>query len=497
MAISVVLKQKKVKSVHSRSPISNIVYDASSVSEKSKNLISKITNENKDKLIVGVQGLGFVGAASASVIAGKKNQFTVIGFEANNEIGLWKIGDVLNGILPIDAPDEKLNQYFSNSCGVNLCATSDETYYSICDVILVDINLDVQKTENKYDITFDHFKKGIRSIFRHCRAECLVIVETTVPPGTCENIILPIAKEEFQKRSILSEPKIGHSYERVTPGPNYVNSIENFYRVYSGVDDVSKKETKSFLSKIINVDDFPLTELQNTNSSELAKVLENSYRAANIAFIDEWAKFAEIANVDLYDVIQAIKMRPTHNNIMKPGLGVGGYCLTKDPLLASWASKHFFNGEPLHVSEKSVLINDRMPLHTSRKVLDYLTQHKIKKGNILILGVSYLNDISDTRSSPTEILYDELLKTEHSIYVHDPIVKYWAEKDMFIENKIQHQHFDVVILAVGHREYTAQYFWEQESLNSCRCLVDTMGYLKQFDFALTQFEDVITVGVGS
>ena len=483
--------------MNSKSPISGIEYDPVLVSKQSEELLEKITAKSKNKLTVGVQGLGFVGAASASVIANNKKEFNVIGFEAENENGLWKIGDFNNKILPILSTDKKLKDYFQNACNKNLCATSNVKHFDLCDIILVDINLDVDKKDDGFEVSLSAFEFAIRTIFQNCNPDCLIIIETTVPPGTCEKIVLPIAEQEFKRRGFRDHtPKIGHSYERVTPGPNYVNSIENFYRVYSGVNEISKKETKDFLSKIINVEQFPLTELDNTNASELAKVLENSYRALNIAFIDEWTKLAEKSSVNLYDVINAIKMRPTHSNIMKPGLGVGGYCLTKDPLLASWASVNFFNHKPLPFSENAVLVNDDMPLHTAGIIKASLKERSILRANVLILGVSYLNDISDTRSSPTEILYDELIKTDHKIFVHDPIVKFWPEKDMHINNATLNEEYDYIILAVGHSEYKNQQFWDRLLLKENCYLLDTMGYLSEMDIELSKFSKIQTLGVG-
>ena len=136
---------------------------------------------------------------------------------------------------------------------------------------------------------------------------------------------------------------LGHSYERVMPGPNYINSIKNFYRVYSALKESDSKIIEDFLKTIISVEKYPLTKLATTEATEMAKVLENSYRAMNISFMVEWSRFAEDAGVNLYEVVNAIKMRPTHNNMMFPGIGVGGYCLTKDPLIASWASQEFLN----------------------------------------------------------------------------------------------------------------------------------------------------------
>ena len=158
--------------------------------------------------------------------------------------------------------------------------------------------------------------------------------------------------------------KVGHSYERVMPGPKYVDSIQNFYRVFAGLDEKSAVATETFLRTVISTDEYPLTRLGNTNATEMAKVLENSYRAMNIAFIVEWSRFAEEAGVNLYEVVNAIRMRPTHKNIMLPGLGVGGYCFTKDPLLASWAKMNLFGSEEkLHQSETGVHINDKMPYY--------------------------------------------------------------------------------------------------------------------------------------
>jgi UDP-N-acetyl-D-mannosaminuronate dehydrogenase len=121
------------------------------------------------------------------------------------------------------------------------------------------------------------------------------------------------------------------------PGPEYIESIRSFPRVYSGIDARSAGDIEPFLKTIIDTEACELTRLENTNATEMAKVLENSYRAMNIAFAVEWSRFAEEAGVNLYEIVNAIRIRKTHSNLMYPGIGVGGYCLTKDPLLASWA----------------------------------------------------------------------------------------------------------------------------------------------------------------
>ena len=167
-----------------------------------------------------------------------------------------------------------------------------------------------------------------------------------MPPGTCEKIAFDIIKNGLEVRNLDSDSfNLGHSYERVMPGPNYIDSIQNYYRVYSGINEESANATESFLRTIISTEKYPLTRLNGTNATELAKVLENSYRAMNIAFMVEWTRFAEEAGVNMYEIVNAIRQRDTHSNLMFPGLGVGGYCLSKDPLLASWSRKSLFNAK--------------------------------------------------------------------------------------------------------------------------------------------------------
>ena len=171
-----------------------------------------------------------------------------------------------------------------------------------------------------------------------------MVIETTLPPGTTDKIILPIFKKQLKKRKIkLTDIYICYSYERVMPGNNYIDSIISNHRCYSGINQISKNKCKSFFKKFINYKKFKLTEFNNIIECETAKILENSYRASNIAFIDEWTKAGEVLNIDLKKIIKAIRLRNTHSNLMWPGLGVGGYCLTKDPNFIKFSIKKFFN----------------------------------------------------------------------------------------------------------------------------------------------------------
>jgi len=419
--------------------------------------------KHENKKVVVVQGLGFVGAVMSIVCANAlTEEYAVIGVDLANEQNYWKIKSINEGHFPIIAQDPKIQEFYNNSrAKENFLATYDPMAYSYADVIIVDINLDVAKDSNKmndlngYKVDLNAFKKAMTSIGQHCQEDVLLLVETTVPPGTCQKVVKPIIEEELTKRNLSIEKiKMGHSYERVMPGPQYIDSIQNFYRVYSGIDEKSADATEVFLRTIISTENYPLTRLGNTNATEMAKVLENSYRAMNIAFIVEWTRFAEEAGVNIYEVVKAIRMRPTHKNIMLPGIGVGGYCLTKDPLLASWAKQNLFSGDELQQSEIGVKINDKMPVYA----FEFLKKNVVglNKKKVLLLGVSYRQDVGDTRYTPVEIFYNCLEREGSQIYLHDPHVPFWEEKNIKVPQDLLTQldtEPDVIVISTGHSLY--------------------------------------------
>lgn len=472
-----------------------------------KKNIDDFINNNLEKKVVVVQGLGFVGAVMSLVCANAlTEEYAVIGVDLPNKQSLEKINKINSGIFPLESSDPKIQLFYQNSLDKkNFYATYDEYAYSKADVIIVDINLDVQKISvnfgdlESYDVTLDPFKKAINSIALNCKEEVLILVETTVPPGTCKKVVYPIIKDVFDSRNFdIGKVSIGHSYERVMPGPNYIDSIQNFYRVYSGIDEMSSKKTEDFLKTIIKTDEYPLTKLHSTNSTEMAKVLENSFRAMNIAFVVEWSRFAEEAGVNFYEIIDAIRMRPTHKNIMYPGIGVGGYCLTKDPLLASWSRKNLFNGDGiLKQSEMGVRINDKMPSYAISFLKANLLAQKIKLKNVALLGVSYRSDVGDTRYSPVENFYLQLQNFTEKIYLTDPYVKYWDEiqKEIILDfKKVLSKSLDSVIITTSHSEYRSSKILLDLLMNQNNLFIyDTVGLFNNDEIKILRSKHIVRV----
>lgn len=426
--------------------------------------VNSFVSEVSQDAIVAVQGLGFVGAVMALVVANAPGgDYAVLGVDLPTEEGKQKVTSLNEGTFPIKSADPVIEQLHERALQRgNFFATCDKMAYEVADIILVDVNLDVEKKTTAtrelvdYGVDLEPFKTACRTIAKRCKPNVLVIVETTVPPGTCRKVVKPIFEKAFEERSLPKAYRIGHSYERVMPGPDYVESIRNFFRVYAGIDEESADATRDFLKSVINTDEYPLTRLGSTTASETAKVLENTYRAMNIAFVQEWTEFAEELGVNLYEVVEAIRKRPTHQNLMLPGLGVGGYCLTKDPLLASWARSNRCGSEQrLWQSECAVEINDQMPEHTFELVTKELDE-KLSGKTVSLLGVSYRKDVADTRNTPAEYLYDLLQGKGAFIRLHDPFVRYWKEKELPVSQNLEEiiqSEVDAVIFSTPHSAY--------------------------------------------
>ena len=386
--------------------------------------------KNKKKTIC-VQGLGFVGAAMsiliASTVKGNKPIFNVYGLELNNKKGKEKIKKLNSGNFIAKITDDKLRKKIKLLKKYrNFYATFNKKVIAISDIIICNINLDIIK-KKKLDFDYKKLKKAIISISKNIKEDSLLIVESTVPPGTCEKFILPLIKKEFVKRNMdTSKILLAHSFERVMPGENYFNSIKNYWRVYSANNDRAAEKCRIFYKKIINTTRYKLTRLKSMRDSEFCKILENTYRSVNIAFIDEWSRLAENINVNMLEVIKAIKFRPTHSNIMSPGFGVGGYCLTKDPFFGFISASRIFkkkNNFPMTFLASS--INNKMPISSLNILKNQLKSLKNKK--IAIFGVTYKENIGDCRNSPSTYFARILEKNGAKVFAYDPMVKIWDD----------------------------------------------------------------------
>ena len=434
--------------------------------------------------IVVVMGLGFVGAVMAGVVADSVDKKTgksakyVIGMQRPSTRSFWKIPLFNRGISPIKAEDPEVAPMIERCVNKKQTMTATFTYdaLKLADVLVVDVQCDFLKQElgnlrsGYADISAleTSFKKIGEKISPHC----LVLIETTVPPGTTEYVADPLLKKAFRTRGIDDEPLLAHSFERVMPGKDYVRSIRDFWRVCSGINQDAREKVTQFLSEILNVDEFPLTVLDRPIESETCKIVENSYRATILAFLHEWSLFAETNGVDLIKVTNAIKVRPTHSNIIFPGPGIGGYCLPKDGGLGIWADKHLmgFENDIFKITPQAIDINDTRGLHAARLVRDALRNmgRIVAASQVTVLGVSYREDVGDTRYSGSEIIVRKLTEMGAEVKAHDPYVQHWWE----LEKQDTYP-------AVGAS--WSRFFRNQEELSKFRMMADLEEALKNSD----------------
>jgi len=392
--------------------------------------------------IVVVMGVGFVGAVMAAVVAdsvgedGEPGKF-VIGMQRPSTRSYWKIPLLNRGEAPVKAEDPEVDLTIARCVKdkQTLIATFSYEALTHADVVVVDVQCDYSKAAlaevTSGTVEMAALEDSLKIIGENVPAGCLVLIETTVPPGTTEYVAHPIMKKAFEKRGINSEPLLAHSFERVMPGREYVRSIRDFWRVCAGINPESRARVEKFLSEVLNVADYPLTVLDRPMESETTKIVENSFRASILAFMDEWSTFAENNGVDIVKVINAIRMRPTHNNLIFPGPGIGGYCLPKDGGLGVWAYHHLmgFQSPLFKMTPMAIDINDRRALHAAELVRDALRNMGtlVPNSRIVVLGAAYREDVGDTRYSGSELVVRRLAEMGAELVVHDPYVLKWWE----------------------------------------------------------------------
>ncbi|MCD4682430.1 MAG: hypothetical protein K8R86_04020, partial [Bacteroidales bacterium] len=308
------------------------------------------------KEIVVVMGLGFVGVVMAAIVADTKDENGnyskfVIGYQRPSVRSFWKIPLVNRGESPVKAEDPEVDELITRTTteAKTFVATFNSDCLKLADVVVVDVQCDYAKQDlgdmRTGETDMAALEASMRTIGETIPPHALVLIETTVAPGTTEFVAWPILKKAFAKRGLKETPLLSHSFERVMPGKEYVSSIRDFWRVCSGCDKEARDKVEKFLHEVLNTKEFPLTVMDRPIESETTKIVENSYRATTLAFLNEWSLFSERNGVDLIKVMNAIKMRPTHSNMIFPGPGIGGYCLPKDGGLGYWAYRHILGFE--------------------------------------------------------------------------------------------------------------------------------------------------------
>jgi len=304
-------------------------------------------------------------------------------------------------------------------------------------VVIVCVPTPVDK-DNFPDLTA--LKNACNEISKTLKKDDLVIIESTISPGTIEEFVLPILKKSN------TNFYLAHCPERIDPG-NKKFTIKDLPRVVAGIDKRSTRKAAEFYREIIDAE---ITELSSVKAAEATKIMENTFRDINIAFVNEMAKSFDKAGIDTSEVIKGASTKPFGFMPHYPGAGVGGHCIAVDPYyIISRAKQLGFNHKFLTLARE---INESMPSYTIELLEQELEKlnKRLENSNIGILGLAYKEDVDDIRESPALKIIDILKSKNSNVYVFDPNVKDKSNVENIDELL---KKSDYIILVTDHNEF--------------------------------------------
>ena len=367
---------------------------------------------------VGVIGQGYVGLALATAAASAGH--TVLGYDTNTDL----IDALGHGISHIeDVENITLGKLISSG---KYLPTDDSLKLSECEIVIIAVPTPLNK-ERLPDLNF--LEAAVETIAHVIKNEILIINESTSYPGTLRKII---------SEKIYLKTNIKHRYasapERIDPGNKNWN-VTNTPRIISGFDDSTTKETKEFYLTFTK----SVITLSTPEVAEMSKLVENSFRQVNIAFVNEMAQIANAFGVNINEVLSAADTKPYGYMKFTPGAGVGGHCIPVDPIYLSYEAKRL--GIKSTFIERANEVNHSMPSYIVARILED-NENDLANKKIIVIGVAYKADISDTRETPALGLINLLIKEKAKVVWHDPLVHKFNNQE---SQEIKDQDIAVVL----------------------------------------------------
>lgn len=403
----------------------------------------KVKNKLKEKILnktatLGVIGLGYVGLPLA--VEKAKAGFKTIGFDIQKSkvemvnLGKNYIGDVVN---------EDLEEIVKSGL---LSATSDFSQVAKADCVCICVPTPLNKYKEP-DISY--VKSSAESIVPYMHKDMLIVLESTTYPGTTEELLKPIFESSGLKCG--EDFYLAFSPERVDPG-NLIYKTKNTPKVVGGVTEKCTDIAATLYESILEA---PVHRVSSPAVAEMEKILENTYRNINIGLVNELAMLCNKMGINVWEVIEAAKTKPYGFQAFYPGPGVGGHCIPLDPYYLSWKAREYgFHTSMIH---SSMMINDRMPEYCVERAAKILNRYKkaINGSKILILGVSYKQDVDDYRESPAIRIIEELEKEGADVIYYDPYIPEYRKHNKVKKGESQLtaqllKSVDLVIITTAH-----------------------------------------------
>lgn len=405
---------------------------------------------------ISVVGLGYVGLPLACAIV-KNSKYTLVGFDNNST----KIELIRKGVCPIDdfqCEEDMKTVKFEVSSDMNILKSSD--IYIICVPTPV---------LNDYTPDLTPLIEATKTVSAFVEKNSIVIIESTINPGVCDEVIIPIIEEKTALKAGV-DFDVAHCPERINPG----DPIWNVYNIPRNIGSTSEKATKvtaefyrSVLTALIN-------EMPDLKTAEATKIIENTFRDINIAYVNELAKSFDVLGIDLTTVIKGASNKPFAFMPHYPSCGVGGHCIPVDPYyLIERAKKSGFDHKFLKIARQ---INNSMPKYTVELLIKGLNQieRSLKGTKVALLGLSYKADVSDLRESPSIKIKAEILKYSGNLAVYD---KHFPEDCTYNSIEETLDWAEAIVLAVNHTEFLEHLTPENLLKHNIKVIIDGKNVL--------------------
>ena len=412
-----------------------------------------MSTENNFDFNLGVVGLGYVGLPLAVESANSK--LKVIGYDVN-EI---RVSEINKGQSPI----EDISNSELETALATFEATTEQQKLSMCENIVISVPTPL--TDYQPDLSY--VISAAKTVGENLVKNQVIILESTTYPGTTLEVLIPNL-ERYSNMKAGDDFFVGYSPERIDPG-NEIWKFKNTPKVVSGINEKSLLKIKKFYESIID----EVVIVNGTKEAEMVKLLENTYRHVNIALINELAMLCKMLDIDIWEVVNAAKTKPFGFQSFRPGPGVGGHCIPVDPEYLSFKTRQI--GKPVRFVELAQEINNSMPSYVITRCSELMNANEkvLNKSRILIMGVAYKKDISDTRESPAKDLISGLLDKNANVSYLDPFVENLninGEEITKIETDSNLSDFDLIIIHTPHSEFKNINFENISSL-----IFDTTG----------------------
>ena len=395
---------------------------------------------------IGVVGLGYVGLPLA-ILAGI-NGYDVLGIDLDKK----KVATLLSGNSYVsDVSDQDLQVLL---CAGNIRIQSHYSELPGCDVIVICVPTPLTEEKNPDYSYLIGAVKGIAAVLRQGQ---LVVLESTVAPGITDSTVLPLLEAGGQKGG--KDFFLAYSPERIDPG-NKSYGLQNTAKLVAGLTD----RCQFFAQQMYRALGIEVIPVRTLAVAEMAKLLENTYRDLNIAFINELAQVCHASSINIWEVIDAAASKPFGFQLFYPGGGVGGHCIPVDSVYYSYWARA--NGVPAKLAEHARLVNAAMPLYVAGRISEILqsTGKALLGSNILVLGVTYKQDIGDIRESPSVELIKQLRKDGCIVSFHDPYIaeintNFATLKRISLDEQAVVRQ-DCIVLAVAHSAYNLAWLYD-------------------------------------